>query len=211
MSMSSINPATSVVVERFEEHTPELVEQKLEAAVHAFRAHRRTSFAARAERMQRAAEILLADKQRLGRIMTEEMGKTLKSAIAEAEKCGLACRHYAEHAKSYLADEPVVTDAAESYVRFLPLGPVLAVMPWNFPFWQVIRFAAPALMAGNVGLLKHASNVPRCALALEQLLLRAGFAPGVFQTLLVSSRRVAGLIEDPRIAAVTLTGSEGAG
>jgi succinate-semialdehyde dehydrogenase/glutarate-semialdehyde dehydrogenase len=211
MSMSSINPATSVVVERFEEHTPELVEQKLEAAVHAFRAHRRTSFAARAERMQRAAEILLADKQRLGRIMTEEMGKTLKSAVAEAEKCALACRHYAQHAEAYLRDEPVSMDDAQSYVRFLPLGVVLAIMPWNFPFWQVIRFAAPALMAGNVGLLKHASNVPRCALALEELFLKAGFEPGVFQTLLIGSRRVAAVIEDARVAAVTLTGSEPAG
>ena len=211
MTMTSTNPATSQIVERFEEHTPEQVEQKLQAAVRAFRVHRRTSFATRAQHMQRAAEILLADKQRLGRMMTEEMGKTLKSAIAEAEKCALACRHYAEHAERYLRDEPVNMDDAQSYVRFLPLGPVLAVMPWNFPFWQVIRFAAPALMAGNVGLLKHASNVPRCALALEELFLKAGFEPGVFQTLLIGSRRVAALIEDERVAAVTLTGSEPAG
>jgi succinate-semialdehyde dehydrogenase / glutarate-semialdehyde dehydrogenase len=211
MTMTSTNPATSAIVERFEEHTPEQVEQKLEAAARAFRTHRRTSYEARAERMQHAAEILLADKQRLGRMMTEEMGKTLKSAVAEAEKCALACRHYAQHAAIYLRDEPVTMDDAQSYVRFLPLGPVLAIMPWNFPFWQVIRFAAPALMAGNVGLLKHASNVPRCALALEELFLKAGFEPGVFQTLLIGSRRVASVIEDERVAAVTLTGSEPAG
>jgi len=209
--MASTNPATGVTSERFEEHSAQEVESRLSAAARAFESYRHVSMEERARCMRRAADLFEAEKQSLGRLMTEEMGKTLKSAIAEAEKCGLACRHYAEHAASYLADEPVATDAAESYVRSLPLGPVLAVMPWNFPFWQVIRFAAPALMAGNVGLLKHASNVPRCALALEQLLLRAGFAPGVFQTLLVSSRRVAGLIEDPRIVAVTLTGSEGAG
>jgi succinate-semialdehyde dehydrogenase/glutarate-semialdehyde dehydrogenase len=211
MTMTSANPATNATVERFEEHTPQQVEQKLQAAARAFRVHRRTTFAARAERMQRAAAILLAERQHFGRLMTTEMGKTLKSAVAEAEKCALACRHYAEHAESYLRDEPLRMDDAQSYVRFLPLGAVLGVMPWNFPFWQVVRFAAPTLMAGNVGLLKHASNVPRCALALEELFLRAGFAPGVFQTLLIGSRRVASLIEDERVAAVTLTGSESAG
>lgn len=211
MTITSTNPATAQIIERFDEHTPEQVEAKLQAAMRAFRGYRRTSFAARASRMQRAAEILLAEKQHFGRMMTEEMGKTLKSAVAEAEKCALACRHYAENAEKYLRDEPVSMDDAQSYVRFLPLGAVLAVMPWNFPFWQVIRFAAPTLMAGNVGLLKHASNVPRCALALEELFLKAGFEPGVFQTLLVGSRRVAALIEDERVAAVTLTGSEPAG
>ena len=211
MTISSTNPATSETLQRFEEHTPEQVEQKLQPAMQAFARHRRTSFAARAERMQRAAELLLADKAKLARMMTEEMGKTLKSAVAEAEKCALACRHYAEHAETYLQDERIEQDAGNAYVRFLPLGPVLAIMPWNFPFWQVIRFAAPAIMAGNVGLLKHASNVPRCALALEELFTRAGFEPGVFQTLLIGSRRVAAVIEDPRVAAVTLTGSEAAG
>jgi succinate-semialdehyde dehydrogenase/glutarate-semialdehyde dehydrogenase len=211
MTIASINPATGVTVQQFEEHTPQQVEQKLQLAVQAFERHRQSSFAARAACMQRAGEILLAEKQRLGRMMTEEMGKTYKSAIAEAEKCGLACKHYADNAARYLSDEPVATDAAESYVRFLPIGAVLAIMPWNFPFWQVIRFAAPTLMAGNVGVLKHASNVPRCALALEELFVHAGFAPGVFQTLLVGSRRVGDIIADPRIAAVTLTGSEGAG
>ena len=211
MTITSTNPATAQIIQRFDEHTPEQVEAKLQAATRAFRTYRRTSVAERATRMQRAAEILLAEKQHFGRMMTEEMGKTLKSAVAEAEKCALACRHYAEHAEKYLRDEPVSMDDAQSYVRFLPLGPVLAVMPWNFPFWQVIRFAAPTLMAGNVGLLKHASNVPRCALALEELFLKAGFEPGVFQTLLIGSRRVAPLIEDERVVAVTLTGSEPAG
>ncbi|HET8934020.1 MAG TPA: NAD-dependent succinate-semialdehyde dehydrogenase [Polyangiales bacterium] len=211
MTITSTNPATAQILQRFDEHTPEQVEAKLQAATRAFRAYRHTSFAARASRMQRAAEILRAEKQHFGRMMTEEMGKTLKSAVAEAEKCALACRHYAENAEKYLRDEPVSMDDAQSYVRFLPLGAVLAVMPWNFPFWQVIRFAAPTLMAGNVGLLKHASNVPRCALALEDLFLKAGFEPGVFQTLLIGSRRVAPLIEDERVAAVTLTGSEPAG
>lgn len=212
-TISSTNPATSETLQRFDEHTPEQVEQKLKLAAKAFERHRRTTFAYRAERMQRAAELLLADKTRLARMMTEEMGKTLKSAVAEAEKCALACRHYAEHAEAYLKDERIDmgSDERTCYVRFLPLGPVLAIMPWNFPFWQVIRFAAPALMAGNVGLLKHASNVPRCALALEELFTRAGFEPGVFQTLLIGSRRVAQVIEDPRVLAVTLTGSEPAG
>ena len=209
--MKSVNPATSETLGSFEEHTAEQVELKLQAAARAFQAHRRTSFAQRAARMNRVAELLTADKQRYGRMMTEEMGKTLKSAIAEAEKCALACRHYAQHAETYLRDETVPMDDARCYVRFLPLGAVLAVMPWNFPFWQVIRFAAPAIMAGNVGLLKHASNVPQCALALEQLFVDAGFEPGVFQTLLIGSRRVASIIEDERVAAVTLTGSEGAG
>ncbi|MET0387142.1 MAG: NAD-dependent succinate-semialdehyde dehydrogenase [Polyangiales bacterium] len=210
MAIASTNPATGVTAEHFEEHTPEQVEQKLSAAVRAFEQHKKRSFAERAAWMRRAGEILRNEKQTFGRMMTEEMGKTLKSAVAEAEKCALACDHYAEHAQRYLADEKIVTDS-ESFVRFLPLGPVLAIMPWNFPFWQVIRFAAPALMAGNVGLLKHASNVPRSALALEDLFLRAGFPAGVFQTLLIGSRRVADVISDPRVLAVTLTGSEPAG
>ena len=211
MPIASQNPATSETLERFEEHTEQQIEQKLQLAIEAFARHRRTRFAQRAARMQRASELLLSDKARYARMMTEEMGKTLKSAVAEAEKCALACQHYAEHAEVYLRDEPVELADARGYVRFLPLGPVLAIMPWNFPFWQVIRFAAPTLMAGNVGLLKHASNVPRCALALEELFLRAGFEPGVFQSLLIGSRRVAALIEDPRVMAVTLTGSEPAG
>ena len=161
--------------------------------------------------MRKAAEILENEKETFGRMMTLEMGKTLRSAIAEAAKCATACRYYAEHAESFLADEVVETGAKKSFVRYLPIGPILAVMPWNFPFWQVIRFAAPALMAGNVGLLKHASNVPQCALQIEDIFRRAGFAEGVFQTLLIGSKKVDALLEDPRVVAATLTGSEQAG
>jgi succinate-semialdehyde dehydrogenase/glutarate-semialdehyde dehydrogenase len=211
MATASINPATGKTLQKFEDTTDAELEIKLSRAVTAFNVQRKTSFSERAEKMRMAAEILDRDKRAYGQMMTEEMGKTLKSAIAEAEKCAVACRYYAEHAAEYLKDEPVKTDAATSYIRYLPIGPVLAVMPWNFPFWQVIRFAAPALMAGNVGLLKHASNVPRCALALEELFVKAGFVEGAFQTLLIESKRVAHVIDDPRIRAVTLTGSEGAG
>ena len=211
MAISSIDPSTGKTLQTFEETTEAEVEQKLQRALRAFDAQRKLSFDERAQRMNKAAEILERDKRAYGQMMTEEMGKTLKSAMAEAEKCAVACRYYAEHAAEFLRDEPVKTEAKSSYVRYLPIGPVLAVMPWNFPFWQVIRFAAPALMAGNVGLLKHASNVPRCALALEELFLKAGFIEGTFQTLLIGGKRVAKLIEDPRIRAVTLTGSEEAG
>ena len=161
--------------------------------------------------MLRAAEILEADKEGCARLMTLEMGKLYRAAVAEAAKCATACRFYAENAERFLADELVRTDAGRSFVRYQPLGPVLAVMPWNFPFWQVFRFAAPALMAGNVGLLKHASNVPQCALKIEEIFRRAGFAEGVFQTLLMESGRVDAVIGDPRVAAATLTGSEDAG
>jgi len=161
--------------------------------------------------MLRAAEILEAEKHELGRLMTIEMGKPITSAVQEAEKCAWVCRYYAENADGQLADEVIETGATKSYVRFQPLGPVLAVMPWNFPFWQVFRFAAPALMAGNVGLLKHASNVPQCALAIEDIFLRAGFPEGAFQTLLIGSDLVARVLEDKRVVAVTLTGSEPAG
>ena len=159
----------------------------------------------------KAGEIVEQDAERFGKIMTEEMGKTLKSAIAEAQKCALACRYYAEHGEEHLADEVIATNASRSFVRFQPLGPVLAIMPWNFPFWQVFRFAAPALMAGNVGLLKHASNVPQCALAIEEIFCRAGFPQGSFQSLLIESSQVEEVINDERIAAATLTGSEPAG
>ncbi|HKU36931.1 MAG TPA: NAD-dependent succinate-semialdehyde dehydrogenase [Polyangiales bacterium] len=211
MTIASINPATGETLQRFEEISDAELESKLQRAVQAFEKHRKTSFAERAKRMLRAAEILEADKQSYGRIMTEEMGKTLKSAVAEAEKCATAFRYYAEHGAGFLRDRPVETGANQSYVRYLPIGPVLAIMPWNFPFWQVVRFAAPALMAGNVGLLKHASNVPRCALALEDLIEKAGFVDGAFQSLLLESKHVAKLIDDPRVRAVTLTGSEAAG
>jgi succinate-semialdehyde dehydrogenase/glutarate-semialdehyde dehydrogenase len=211
MAISSINPATGKTLQRFEETTDAELEIKLGRAVNAFQVQRKTPFAERAEKMRKAADILDRDKRAYGQMMTEEMGKTFKSAIAEAEKCAVACRYYADHAAEFLRDEPIKTEASASFIRYLPVGPVLAIMPWNFPFWQVIRFAAPALMAGNVGLLKHASNVPRSALALEDLFLKAGFIEGSFQTLLLESKRVAHVIDDPRVKAVTLTGSEGAG
>jgi succinate-semialdehyde dehydrogenase/glutarate-semialdehyde dehydrogenase len=209
--MKSVNPATGDVLKEYPDHGTAEVEARLTRAAAAFRTWRRTPFAERARHLRAAADLLDREKERLGRLMTLEMGKTLKSAIAEAEKCALACRFYADHAERFLADEEVKTEASRSYVRYLPLGPVLAIMPWNFPFWQVFRFAAPTLMAGNVGLLKHASNVPGCALEIEALLLRAGFPEGVFQTLLVGSGAVSKIIADPRIMAVTLTGSESAG
>jgi succinate-semialdehyde dehydrogenase/glutarate-semialdehyde dehydrogenase len=211
MPIATVNPATGEVVKTFSELSDSEIEKKLEKAVQAFAVHRKTSFAERAKGMRKAAEILENEKETFGRMMTLEMGKTLRSAIAEAAKCATACRYYAEHAESFLADEVVETGAKKSFVRYLPIGPILAVMPWNFPFWQVIRFAAPALMAGNVGLLKHASNVPQCALQIEDIFRRAGFAEGVFQTLLIGSKKVDALLEDPRVVAATLTGSEQAG
>ncbi|HEY7114130.1 MAG TPA: NAD-dependent succinate-semialdehyde dehydrogenase [Thermoanaerobaculia bacterium] len=211
MSIASVDPATGAVLRTFEPLEPRAVAERLAAARRAFEAWKRTPFSERAALMNRAGGILEAEKARFGELMTREMGKPIGSAAAEAEKCAWVCRYYAENAGRFLADEPAGTDASESWVRYEPLGAVLAVMPWNFPFWQVFRFAAPALMAGNVGLLKHASNVPQCALAIEEIFARAGFPAGVFQALLVGSDRVGALIEDPRVAAVTLTGSEGAG
>jgi len=211
MAIATVNPATAEVVRTFPELSDAEIEKKLQKAVDAFHGHRQSSFAERSRAMRKAAEILEQEKEAFGRLMTLEMGKTLRSAIAEAAKCATACRYYAEHAERFLSDEVVETGAKRSFVRYLPLGPILAVMPWNFPFWQVIRFAAPALMAGNVGLLKHASNVPQCALQIEDLFRRAGFADGVFQTLLIGSKKVDKLLEDPRIVAATLTGSEQAG
>jgi succinate-semialdehyde dehydrogenase/glutarate-semialdehyde dehydrogenase len=209
--MSSVNPATGEVLARFEEISDAELEARLERAARTFRAWRRRPFSERAALMLKAAEALEQRKEPWARLMTLEMGKTFRSAVAEAEKCAWACRFYAENAERFLADEEAKASATRSFVRFLPLGPVLAVMPWNFPFWQVFRFAAPALMAGNVGLLKHASNVPQSALAIEEVFRVAGFPDGCFQTLLVGSSRVARVIEDDRVAAVTLTGSEAAG
>ncbi|MGB8507227.1 MAG: NAD-dependent succinate-semialdehyde dehydrogenase [Pyrinomonadaceae bacterium] len=211
MAIATINPATGETVRTFEPLSDAQLEEKLARAVEAFRAHRRTAFAVRAQKMMRAAEILDAEKSEFGQLMTTEMGKPVRAARDEAAKCAWVCRFYAEHAASFLADEEIATDAARSYVKYQPLGPVLAVMPWNFPFWQVFRFAAPTLMAGNVGLLKHASNVPQCALAIEDVFRRAGFAEGVFQTLLIGSDMVGRVVEDARVAAVTLTGSTPAG
>ena len=211
MAIASINPTTGETLREFSALSAKQIEQKLQLAAETFQTHRRTTFAERSRMMSRAAEILENEKQELGKLMTTEMGKPLKAAIGEAEKCAWVCRYYAENAERHLADEVVETNAKKSFVRFQPVGPVLAVMPWNFPFWQVFRFAAPALMAGNVGLLKHASNVPQCALAIEEIFRRAGFPEGVFQTLLVGSDAVEGILNDPRVVAATLTGSEPAG
>jgi len=211
MAIASINPATGETLKTFSALSPEQIEEKLRLAAEAFRAYRRTSFADRSRMMQRAAEILESEKLALAKIMTSEMGKPIKAAVSEAEKCAWVCRYYAENAEHHLADQIVETNAHKSYVRFQPLGPVLAVMPWNFPFWQVFRFAAPALMAGNVGLLKHASNVPQCALAIEEIFARAGVPPGAFQALLIGSEAVEAVINDSRVVAATLTGSEPAG
>jgi succinate-semialdehyde dehydrogenase/glutarate-semialdehyde dehydrogenase len=211
MPIASINPATGETIKTFEALTSAQIEQKLSLAVKAFRDERKTSFADRAQRMMEAADILERDKDKFAHLMTLEMGKPYKAAVAEAVKCTTACRYYAEHAEKILSDEIIETGAKKSFIRYRPIGPILAVMPWNYPFWQVIRFAAPALMAGNVGLLKHASNVPQCALAIEQLYLEAGFPPGCFQSLLIGSQQVDAILNDPRVVAATLTGSEQAG
>jgi succinate-semialdehyde dehydrogenase/glutarate-semialdehyde dehydrogenase len=211
MPIASVNPATGETLQTFTPLTDAEVQDRLQRAADAFQAHRRTSFADRAAKMMRAGEILDAEKHAIAQTMTLEVGKTLRSSVEEAEKCARACRYYAENAERLLADQPYTIDGARAFVRSLPLGPVLAVMPWNFPLWQVIRFAAPALMAGNVGLLKHAPSVPQCALFLEDLFRRAGFGEGVFQTLLIETEQVAAILDDPRVAAATLTGSERAG
>ena len=211
MAIATINPATGEVVKRFDALTDAQVDEKIAKAAKAFQSFRQTSLADRSRWMVRAAEILEAEKQVIGRLMTLEMGKTLASAIAEAEKCAGTCRYYADYAPAFIADEVIQTAAAKSYIRYQPMGIVLAVMPWNFPFWQVFRFVAPGLMAGNIGLLKHASNVPQCALKIEEILSRAGFPDGVFQTLLIGAAQVDRILNDPRVAAATLTGSEQAG
>jgi succinate-semialdehyde dehydrogenase / glutarate-semialdehyde dehydrogenase len=211
MAIASTNPATGELLQSFDALTEAQIDEKLATAAAAFRSYRTTTFAERADWLRRAADILDAEADALGRLATLEMGKTLASAVAEVGKCAKGCRWYAEHTEALLADQPHPFDGAKVFTRYEPLGPVLAIMPWNFPYWQVFRFAAPALMTGNVGLLKHASNVPQCALAIEDVLVRAGFPQGVFQTLLVGSGAIEAIIEDPRVRAVTLTGSEAAG
>ena len=211
MAIQSVNPATGEVVEVFEPTSPALIERAVSGAHAAFLEWRRVPIAERAVPMREAARLLRARKTDYARTMALEMGKPIVQGEAEAEKCALACDYYAAEAASMLAEQPRETDASRSYVRFDPLGVVLAIMPWNFPFWQVFRFVAPGLMAGNAGVLKHASNVPRCALQIEEVLQQAGFPHDLFRTVLVESTAVAGLIADPRIVAATLTGSDRAG
>jgi len=211
MKVNSINPYTRKVLEEFELISGEEIAKKLDTADETFRQWRLIAFAERSQKMLNAAAVLQENKEKYARNITLEMGKTLKESVAEVEKCAWACEYYANHAASFLEDEAIGTDASRSYVRYDPLGAVLAVMPWNFPFWQVFRFAAPALMAGNVCLLKHASNVFRCALHIEEVFVKAGFPQGAFQSLLIDSDQVADIIDHPIVKAVTLTGSEKAG
>ncbi|HKW64380.1 MAG TPA: NAD-dependent succinate-semialdehyde dehydrogenase [Candidatus Acidoferrum sp.] len=211
MAIATVNPATGEVLKTFESLSDAQIEVKLQKASDTFLSYRKTPFSERARLMLNAAAILEKEREHYARVMTTEMGKTFRSAVDEAAKCAWVCRYYSENAERFLADEIVETPAKRSYIRYLPLGPVLAVMPWNFPFWQVLRFAAPALMAGNVGLLKHASIVPQSALLIEEIFHKAGFPDGTFQTLLIGSQKVDRVLEDSRVAAATLTGSEGAG
>jgi succinate-semialdehyde dehydrogenase/glutarate-semialdehyde dehydrogenase len=211
MAIATVNPATGELVRSFEPLSNTQIEEKLQRAAETFPKFRKLSFTQRGAMMNKAAQILETQKEEFGRIMTTEMGKTLSSAIAEAVKCASACRYYAENAERFMAPEKIDTGGSQTSLLYQPIGAILAVMPWNFPFWQVFRFIAPNLMAGNVGLLKHASNVPQCALRIEQIMQEAGFPEGAFQTLLVGSRQVDGILKDDRVAAVTLTGSEGAG
>jgi succinate-semialdehyde dehydrogenase / glutarate-semialdehyde dehydrogenase len=214
VAIATVNPATGETVKTFDEMGEDDVERCLAAAAAAYTSYRLTSFADRAAWMRNAAEILDAEQDQIAAMMTTEMGKTLAAAKAEVAKCATTCRYYAEHAEGFLAPEPADADAVgagSAYVTYQPIGPVLAIMPWNFPLWQAMRFAAPALMAGNVGLLKHASNVPQTALFMQDLFARAGFPIGTFQTLLVGSSRVEAILRDRRVVAATLTGSNPAG
>src|SRR5436189_2492980 len=211
MPIASSNPATGENLKEFSAVDDAEIEKRLTCAEKAFRKYRRTTFTQRSELLHAVGELLFQEKEEFAEIITLEMGKLFRDAVAEIEKCARGCRFYAENGARFLEVEPAQTDAAESYVEYQPLGPVLAIMPWNFPFWQVFRFAAPALMAGNIGLLKHASNVPQCAHAIEEIFCRTGFEEGVFQTLLIEPEQVEKLIVDPRVKAVTVTGSEKAG
>jgi succinate-semialdehyde dehydrogenase / glutarate-semialdehyde dehydrogenase len=211
MAIESRNPATGEVLASFEPLDQAAINERLDRAVAAFRSWRHTSFAERAHLLNKVADLLETDAARLGRLMTLEMGKLVRAGGEEALKSARGCRYYAQHGAEFLADEDVPTEATHSYIRYEPMGAVFAIMPWNFPFWQVFRFAAPALMAGNVALLKHAPNVPQCALAIEALFREAGFPDGVFQTLLLEVDQVPPILEDDRVRAVTLTGSDRAG
>ena len=211
MAIASINPASGKLLAEFAPLSSSELNLKLDRAVEAFHHVRKLPFRTRAERMTKAADVLESGKRKFAEIMTAEMGKTLTSAVAEVEKCASACRYYAANAERQLADETIETNASRSFVHYQPLGPVLAIMPWNFPFWQVFRFASPALMAGNVGLLKHASNVPQCALAIERIFMQAGFPEGGIQTLLIDTKQVEQVLDDARVMAAMLTGSEPAG
>jgi acyl-CoA reductase-like NAD-dependent aldehyde dehydrogenase len=211
MSIVSVNPATEERLASFEEPSEAEVERALEASRRAFEGWRRLGFSERGAALTAVASRLREGKRRYAELITAEMGKPIRESEAEIEKCAWNCDHYAEHAEQMLAPERIASDAADSYVQFNPLGTILAVMPWNFPFWQVFRFAAPALMAGNVAILKHASNVPQCSLAIAEVFEQAGAPAGVFQSLLLSGPRAQALIDDPRIAAVTLTGSDAVG
>ncbi len=211
MAIASINPTTGETLKEFSAFSESQIETALARAEQAFEKHRRTPFAQRAQWLMGAATLLEQEKEKLARTITLEMGKLLSASVDEVMKCSRGCRFYAENAERFLEDRPAQTDAARSFVRYEPLGAILAIMPWNFPFWQVFRFAAPALMAGNVGLLKHAANVPQCALAIEDIFRRAGFDEGAFQTLLIESDQTRAVIEDARVKAVTLTGSDRAG
>ena len=211
MPIVSRNPTTGELIREFAPIDAHEVEKKLARAKHAFQSYRRTSFPERAGWLSRAADVLEKRKPELARIMTLEMGKLLRAAEDEIVKCARSCRFYAENAERFLQEQELKTDAAQNFVRYEPMGPILAIMPWNFPFWQVFRFAAPGLMAGNVALLKHAANVPQCALAIEEIFKAAGFPEGVFQTLLIETEQTRQVVEDRRVKAVTLTGSERAG
>ena len=211
MGIATINPTTGETLKTFEPLTDDAIATCLDLAQTTFEDYRHTSLLQRSQWLAAAANVLIEEKEHFAKIMTLEMGKPIKASIGEVEKSAWVCRFYAEQGADFLADVPITTDASHSFIRYQPLGPVLAVMPWNFPFWQVFRFAAPALMAGNVGLLKHASNVPQSALAIEEVFLKAGFPQGAFQTLLIGSDKVAPLMADDRVKAATLTGSEPAG
>lgn len=211
MPIATVNPANGKTLQTFDALTKEQIDAKLDLAVTAWKTHRTTTFEQRAVMMRRLADQLEGEDDKLARLMTIEMGKPIAAAVAEVAKCARACRYYADNAFRFLSDESAPASDGQARVIYQPLGVVLAIMPWNFPFWQVFRFVAPSLMAGNCGLLKHSSNVPQCALAIEEVILSAGFPEGVFQTLLIGSPEVEAIIEDPRVAAVTITGSEAAG